>query len=69
MNEFINKIKLLKSINENIAEEPNKRCAQILETILVSPTVRLNDITNKIFADIRKEIRLALESNYKAKKE
>ena len=35
--EFISKTKLLKIINENIAESPSERCAQLLEAILEGP--------------------------------
>lgn len=37
MNEYIDRNELLKTINENVAEAHNERCAQVLEAILEAP--------------------------------
>ena len=46
MNEYIDRIKLLEIINENVAEAHNERCAQILEAILYAPVANVIEIPN-----------------------
>ena len=41
MDEYINRTKLLKVINSNVAQADNERCAQLLEAILDAPTEEL----------------------------
>ena len=59
MNEYIDRDRLLKTINENVAESGNERCAQILEAILNAPTVDVapkSEVAKEIFDDLEKFI-------------
>ena len=59
MSEYIDRDKLLKTINENIAEAHNERCAQILEAILNAPTADVapkSEVAKEIFDDLDKFI-------------
>lgn len=44
MSEYIDKIELLKTINENPAEAHNERCAQLLDAILQAPTADVVEV-------------------------
>lgn len=44
MSEYIDRNELLKTINENVAEAHNERCAQILEGILNAPTADVVEV-------------------------
>ena len=62
MSEYIGRDKLLKTINENVAEAHNERCVQLLEAILNAPTadvvevVRCKDCKYKMTANFCGEI-------------
>lgn len=44
MSKYIDRNELLKTINENIAEAHNERCAQVLEAILNAPTADVVEV-------------------------
>jgi rubrerythrin len=44
MSRYIDADKLLKTINENVAEAHNERCVQLIEAILYAPTADVEEV-------------------------
>lgn len=62
MMEYINRNKLLRTINENIAEAHNERCSQLLEAILNAPTADVVEVRHGYW--VHNEDHNAYESEY-----